>query len=181
MISTKKLLKKIKAWIAIPDIRREIYVDLYEKSHLLADAQYPPAKSFFVEGLSDNRWWWRQHCISFLAFHYPLEDDIVDKIRDLLLNDPDDNVRMTAASGLGARSYLPDKGLLTAIQADPDDLVREASFTSILHLADVPYHIIFKERKRVESGEIETGIDEIMRILKDAGIDLEPGMLEIIE
>lgn len=173
-----KALEEVRAWIENPD-NEEKYSEILRISHALAEAQYLPAKTLFIEGLYDQRWWWREDSISLLAFHYSLEEHIVDRIRELLLNDPDDNVRMTAASALGSRSTLPDRALLTALQTDPDDLVREVAFGSILELVGVPMRIIFKEQKRVELGEIAPSLDEVRRVVKDAGVEVQPHFLEL--
>ena len=126
--------------------------------------------TFFVEGLTDKRWWWRQRCISYLAFHYSLEKSIIYRIKDILLNDPDEDVRITAAGALGSISDSPDKALFTALKADPDDLVKRTAFVSILK-ADIPQKIVNKERGRVNSGEIAPSLDEMRRIIGDAGME----------
>src|SRR4030066_1801611 len=93
-------LNFIKKWKTQP-FPADYYDDIWRKSHDLAEAQYQPAKEVFIEGLDDPDWLWRHDCVTFLGFHYPLENEVVEKIRDLLLNDPSSDVRIAAASALG--------------------------------------------------------------------------------
>ena len=134
------------------------YGDEWAKIHALAEAQYEPARDFFLAGLTDSRAAWRELCLQCLGFHYlfPPDGEIAETIRQVLLNDPNDMVRMAAAAVLGVRSKWPDPVLQHALQVDRDKVVRQAAFISLLDLAKVPYSIVRKEDKRVDAGEIST-------------------------
>ena len=45
---------------------------LWELCHDLADAQFLPAKQFFIEELDDPRFDWREVSVSLLGFRYKL-------------------------------------------------------------------------------------------------------------
>jgi HEAT repeat protein len=118
-------------------IEEDFYGVIWTSAHKLAEAQFEPAKDFFILGLEDSDWVWRESCVSFLGFHFSLNEIALEKIRNLLLNDTSPHVRMAAASVLGGRSALPDYALnkATALDVDPD--VRKAAYESILRLAGV--------------------------------------------
>src|SRR6266511_756443 len=75
----------------------------------LAEAQYLPVIEFCLSCLDDPRSDWRDYSLWTLGYHYDLRPykDILNKIAHLLLNDPDEDVRMLAASVLGIRSEWP--------------------------------------------------------------------------
>jgi|GEM_PF-4157458 len=138
---------------------------LWEEWHELADIQHEPAKEFFIERLQDVRSDWRAVSISLLGFHYSLEQDVLDQIRKLLFSDPDPSVRIAATSVLGHQSKLPEKSLVQALIHDSKPLVREAAFSALLELADVPYKIRLDELEKIDSGEIRPTLDQVKRIL----------------
>lgn len=137
--------------------------------HILAEAQYDPAIEFFLSCLDDLRWRWRYEGVSCLGFHYafPPEGDITEKLRQMLLNDPEPIVRIAVASVLGKRSEWPDPALRTALRSDPDKIVRRAVFAALLTLAKVPLHLIQREEKRVEAGEMRPNWREVKRIIAE--------------
>jgi HEAT repeat protein len=148
------------------------YSIMWRKAHALAENEFPAAKDFFVQGLNDPNWRWRDDCISFLGFHYLLENDILKKIRNLLLFDPNSNVRISAASVLGKQSSLPDPALISAIMKDSNHLVRESAFEAILALAGVSIKKINREIKRLRTGEIQAALSEVKRITEEEKINL---------
>jgi hypothetical protein len=147
----------------------------WAKIHDLAEAGYEPARDFFLAGLTDSRADWRELCLQCLGFHYlfPPDGEIAETIRQVLLNDPNDMVRIAAASILGIRSKWPDPALQHALQSDRNKVVRQAAFISLLELAKVPYSIVRTEDKRVDTGEIRPSWREVQRVITDAGIKLE--------
>jgi HEAT repeats len=138
---------------------------LWEEWHELADAESQPAKEFLIERLQDLRSDWREVSISLLGFHYSLEQDILDQIRDLLVSDPDSGVRIAAAGVLGHQSKLPEKSLVQALIHDTKPLVRETAFSALLELADIPYMIRINELEKIDTGEIYPTLDQVKRIL----------------
>ena len=151
------------------------YGDDWAKIHSLAEAHYEPARDFFLSGLTDSRATWRELCLQCLGFHYifPPDGEIAETIRQVLLNDPDDMVRIAAASVLGVRSKWPDPALKYALQVDRNKDVRQAAFAALLNLAKVPYAILGKEEARVAAGETQPSWREAQRVIAAAGIKLE--------
>ena len=163
-------LEEIKELSAQPDTK-VLGSGLWRKCHRLADAKYPPAKDFFVEKLDDKRWDWRRVSVSLLGFHYDeLEPEIVEKIRDLLINDSDSGVRIAAAYVLGHRSKLPEKTLIHALVFDLDKDVKISAFNALLSLAGVPYRSEVKVMERIRRGEIIPGLDQLKHILEDENL-----------
>jgi hypothetical protein len=146
---------------------------LWEKCHELADAQYLPAMDFFIHELEDPRWDWRRVSVSLLGFHYKLDQNVIDKIRRLLLNDPDSVVRSGCAAVLGNQLTSPDRVLLVALEKDPDHQVRESAFLAILDLGKVPYKIRQKERKKIQSGEVLPDLKQLQRVFTEENITFD--------
>lgn len=148
--------------------------ELSRRMHQLAEAEYPPALELFQSLLKDADWDWRLEGLQLIGFHYDItsNEKLIKKIRQLLLNDPEDNIRITAASILGIRSQWPDNTLVMALQSDPNQFVRYSAFEALLKLARVPYPMIQKEVNRLEKSETEPTLAEVKRILQEANINL---------
>lgn len=155
--------------------------DIWAICHDLAEAQYPPALNFFIEGLNDTAWDWRQRCLQMIGFHYdiPPNSEVIGKVRKMLESDPDGNVRMTAANVLGAISVLPDLSLVSALNSDSDWFVRRSAYLALLQLAGVEYEVYLREDERFnyESEEIEPTLKDVKRILKEEGIEISANSL----
>jgi HEAT repeat protein len=123
----RRLLDEITAMRQRADSRP--YGHDWTKIHALAEAGYEPARDFFLAGLTDSRAAWRELCLQCLGFHYifPPDGEIAETIRQLLLNDPNDMVRIAAASVLGVRAKWPDPALKHALQVDRNKDVRQAA------------------------------------------------------
>ena len=151
---------------------------LWESWHELADAQYEPAKEFFIERLDDARSAWRTESISLLGFHYKLDDQVLEKIRALLLHDTDSGVRIVAASVLGSQGRYPEKALLHALDHDSNNLVREFAFSALLELATVPYLVKRKELRRVKSEETSASLEQVKRVLLEQNLFSQAALLD---
>lgn len=138
---------------------------LWQKCHKLAEAHYLPAMDFFIRELDDPRWNWRRESVSLLGFHYKLDQKAINKIQDLLLNDPDSGVRIACASVLGNQSKLPDKALVEALVHDANALVKESAFAAILDLAGVPYKIREDDLQKLRAGDLLPTVEQIKEIL----------------
>jgi len=175
----EKLETVIRLKMDSPGIARS--TEIWAICHDLAEAQYPPALTFFIEGLNDSAWDWRQRCLQMIGFHYdiPPNSEVTDKVRKMLESDPDNNVRMTAANVLGAISGLPDSSLVTALNSDPDWFVRRSAYLAILQLAGVKYEIYLGEDERFnfESEEIEPTLKEVKRVLREEGKEISVNTL----
>lgn len=141
----------------------------WKKMHGLAEAKYVPAQSFFVTCLDDPRSDWREDCLTCLGFHYQFAPDsnIIVKIRQMLLNDPDAFVRLAATSILGIRSYPSDYSLIAAMQNDIDEDVRLSAFDALLTLTGLPSIIVRQQVEHAREGKVETSLEEVERIKKE--------------
>jgi HEAT repeat protein len=141
----------------------------------LADAGYEPAKALFVEGLDDPDWSWRLDCLTNLGFHYSLAPDgeLMDKVRQMLLTDPSEMIRLSAPFVLANQSTWGDPALLAALQADPEPVVRRSVFDALLRMAGLSFAQSEQQIERIDRGEIEPTWEELQRVLAAAG--LNPG------
>ncbi len=119
---------------------RSIYKDnLWRPLHALAEARDEKAKAFFAEVMKTAKGGdWRLEAVRDIGFHYDLSDDapIVAQIREML-NDPDEDVRMAAASVLGIQSSWPDHDLYRVMTQDPNKFVRGSAFDALLNLSGI--------------------------------------------
>lgn len=171
----QRLLDTLKAWKG-----GKIELDhssAWKMAHSLAEDHYLPAMDFFIAGLNDSDWVWRQDCVQFLGFHYQLDREMVKKIRETLITDPSEEVRMSAASVLGRRSNLPDQALYHALESDPSHFVREAAFESVLGLIGIQYNAINREIKRLKAGDIQPTLDYVKQIARSENIELSRDVL----
>ncbi|MUL36525.1 hypothetical protein [Gloeocapsopsis dulcis] len=148
---------------------------IWRQMHAVAEAQYLPAIDFFISCLDDVNSRWRLEGLQDVGYHYhfPPDSPITEKIRQLLLSDPNDDIRLAAASILGIRSVWLDPALVTALNSDPEKYVRYVAFNSLLTLAGVPYLVVKREEERAKSGEIPATFEQVKRIVAEAGIDIE--------
>ena len=151
---------------------------LWESWHELADAQYEPAKEFFIERLKDSRWDWRRESVSLLGFHYKLEDQVLEKIRTVLIHDTDSGVRIAAASVLGSQGKYPERTVIYALENDSSDLVRESAFGALLHLAGVPFRTIRKEVEKVKSKEVVPSLNQVKQVLREQNMLSQASLLD---
>lgn len=162
--------------------------EIWKKMHALAEAGYVPAIDFFKLFLDDPDWDWRLEGVQLLGFHYLFtpQSEILRKFRQLLLADPQAQVRMSAAMALGSQlarmgpaskseSQLqwPDRALVQAMQSDSDEDGRRAAFEALLTSAGVPFPIVTAEVQQTEKAKIQPTLADVRRILQEAGIDLE--------
>jgi HEAT repeat protein len=143
--------------------------------HVLAEAGYHPAIEFCISCLDDTRADWRECGLEALGYHYDLRPykDILNKIAYLLLADPNDFVRMAAASVLGIRSEWPDKALLNALQTDSDYFVRATAFDALLGLAGVSHLKQMEIMDHLNGEAIPATLDLLKQTLTDLGIDIK--------
>lgn len=142
--------------------------DVYlEKMHPLAEEQHEAAKAFFIECLSDKRVEWRYSCLRAVGFHYDLSSDepTKDKLRHLLLHDPDDLVRSAAASILERSSTWPETALFRSLQTEKDHDVKKVVFLALLIHGGLPRSLYNKFYKLLEKGEIEPTLVELKKTL----------------
>jgi hypothetical protein len=154
---------------------RSIYADkLNRRLHALAEAQDETAKIFFVTLLQADNASWRLESLRNLGFHYDLggEPSLIERIRDLLLKDPDVDVRMAAASILGIQSAWPDRTLYEAMTTDINHFVNEAAFESLLRLSGMSYRECQIVMKQVETGALRVSAESLDSLLGSKFTDL---------
>jgi HEAT repeat protein len=154
--------------------------EVWRLGHDLAEAKFLPAKAYFLEGLFESNWAWRDSCISFLGYHYILDEDDLDRIRDVALTDPYYYVRRAAVYVLGDLSSLPEKALIKALLSDQENAVRKDAFVAILKLFKVSKKAIHREQRRIDSGEIQPTLEYIKQVLERQGIPYTPDMFNLL-
>jgi hypothetical protein len=149
---------------------RKYNSEVWSLGHDLAEAGYIPAAAYFLEGLNDPSWSWRQDCIRFLGFHYKLDQGVLNKIGDLALADPSSHVRMTAVTVLGNYSSLPEKTLTKVLVSDKSNSVRKVAFKAVLKMFGVSKEVITRELKMLKTQDKQPTLEIIEEILEKEGI-----------
>jgi hypothetical protein len=146
---------------------------LWSKMHHLAEVEYAPALPFFITLLDHSDWDWRAYGVELIGFHYQFAPDsaLAERMRDILLNDPRDEVRMPAASVLSVRSQWPDTALEQALRTDSDDQIRRVAFVSLLKLAGVSFPVARQIEAQMEAGEFEPSPHTLNATLRDLGFE----------
>ncbi len=156
--------------------------EMWSEMHDLAEAGYEPAVEFFQSFLDDPNWDWRLEGVRLLGFHYlfAAESDIIGKFRQLLLTDPNDFVRSSAAMALGSQlerlrpgPEWPDRALLQAMREDPDKQIRLVAFEKLLSTAGLLFPVVRAEREHVEKTGRRPTIADVKRILREHQIEPE--------
>ncbi len=169
--------KKIIELAAQPDTN--IYgTGLWKKCHDLADAQFLPARRFFIKELDDSRWDWREASVSLLGFHYKLGSKILEKIRFMLIHDPESGVRIACAGVLGHQSKFPDRALFAALINDKEINVRIMAFDALLELGGVSKETQLKELKNMRTGKKKASLAVLRRIYAEENLI---STLELVE
>lgn len=155
---------------------RSIYEGkLSRRLHALAEAHNEKAKTFFAEVMqSANDGTWRLETLRDIGFHYDLSDDpaIVTKIREMLLSDPDEDVRMAAASILGIQSSWPDEALYRAMLNDVEEFVRFSAFESLLTLSGMSHKESWRVYGQLKDGKIPVTTESLKALVGDKFSDL---------
>jgi hypothetical protein len=137
--------------------------DSVQKIRELAKNKFIPSLDLFQKMLDDDRSDWTIKGLNAIAY-FDLEESVVSKIRDLLLNSKYPSVKMTASSILGLKSKWPDAALRKCLMTEEDRDVRISATRAILELAKVNFRAVDLEIDRMKSGEIEPEFSEIERI-----------------
>lgn len=155
---------------------RSIYQDILSRRlHALAEAQDEKAKAFFAEVMhSAEDSDWRLETLRDIGFHYDLRNDpaIVAQIREMLLSDPDVDVRMAAASILGIRSSWPDQALYWAMLNDVEEFVRFCAFESLLKLSGMSRKESWRVYGQLKDGKIPVTPESLKALMGDKFSDL---------
>ena len=79
-------------------------------AHPLAKKRYEPLRKFLIELLDFPNEILRLNAVHLLGSHWPEKQDIGRKRVELLINDPNDDVRMLLASALSHIKYVEARG-----------------------------------------------------------------------
>ena len=138
--------------------------------HALAEAHDEKAKAFFVEVMQiaeDSEW--RLEMLRDIGFHYDLSHDpaIVRQIREMLLSDPDEDVRNAAAIILGSQSSWPDRALYRAMLNDAHNGVRLSAFEALLTLSGMSYKEYTHAYAQAKAGKISITPESLKALVGD--------------
>lgn len=144
-----KLLQKAKSWSITADDKKDIerlYRDILTNRvpnelldtaiYIFGPAGYFKAVPFVVSLLDHEDFLLRSTAVKVIAFHWQMKSH-VDKIIEMLLNDPDEDVRTWAATGLGV-SFRGNrnKKLLTILRGvvtnDTNSYVQISAYEAML-------------------------------------------------
>lgn len=142
--------------------RKQILEKMIDISHI----GYIPAMEFFFVGLDDPDWSWRLEHLGALGYHYKIENEskFSKKIGELLLHDPSELVRMSAATVMSRFAVWPDRNLISALTHDRDYDVRKAAFDALLLLLGVPMIDIQKIQRDMMNIDLGSSIDALRLI-----------------
>jgi hypothetical protein len=138
----------------------------------LANANCQPALLLFEEMLDDSRDEARYMTLGLLAQMEGLEanERILKKVRQILLDDPDDLSRGEAARILGSNSKWPDSALERAIAVEEHPPAQQAIFLAILRLL-TSWDFADKMRSDVRKGKVELSLESALAL---AGAEAAP-------
>lgn len=169
------VLAHIREKLSDSHVKKAERFEIWDQLHALAESRYKAAIDLFVEGLGDTNSAWRFAYLADLGFHYDVEDlrPHVERIRALLLGDPDEDVRRAAASIIGRIASWPDTALLHALAHDPETAVRDASFEALLLQLGFPLPDLRTLRHTLVLQGKEATIETLEEISKQYGHNLE--------
>jgi HEAT repeat protein len=169
------LLDEIRAEFDDPTAKHAHRHNIWVKLHTLAEKRYGPAFELFVRGLDDPDSAWRYVYLRNFGFHYAADDlrPYLNRIRALLQNDPDEDVRRTAASVIERISTWPDQALLHALENDEDGMVRETAFESLLMQLGVPMAELRTLRYELRQRGVDVTVGALKEIAARSGLSID--------
>ena len=122
--------------------------EFYKIAHPLAETRYEPLRKFLIELLESPNEIFRLNAVHLLGSHWPEKQDIGKKLIELLINDPNDDVRMLAASALSHIKYVEAQKALSQCVSNPreDPSVRDSCIDAIRILSGTPQLQILREQ-----------------------------------
>ncbi len=151
---------------------------IYRRLHDLAERRFAPARAFCASCLARLDAEWRSIAVMCLH-HYDLDDApaLLDRLRWMLGNEPDSDVRIWIAGILGAQptgaDAWPDRALARALDDDPNFQVRANAFRGLIETAGIPYPQAQQALQQMERGEIPITWAAIERIVAAAQGDTQ--------
>ena len=120
----------------------------YQVAHPLAEKRYEPLRKFLIELLESPNEIFRLNAVHLLGGHWPEKQDIGEKLTELLINDPNDDVRMLSASALSHIRYTESRATLLQCINDPKEVsfVKDSCIDAIRILDGTPQLQILQEQ-----------------------------------
>ena len=120
----------------------------YGIAHPLAEKRYEPLRKFLIEMLDSPNEIVRLNAVHLLSGHWPEKQDIGKKLVELLINDPNDDVRMLSASALSHIKYVESRAALHQCLNDPKEtsFVKDSCIDAIRILDGTPQLQILQEQ-----------------------------------
>lgn len=150
----------------------------YRRLHDLAAERSAPARTFFESLLAHLDAEWRLIAVQCLS-HYELADSpgLLDRMRQMLANDPDGHVRIWLAGILGRRynqvRAWPEEALINVLDNDPNLSVRANAFRGLLDNAPIPYATAQEAMSALDREEFPPTWEEVERIVAAAQGDMQ--------
>lgn len=164
------ILTRIRGTMTNTPLEEDESEAIYQQLHDLAEQQFAPARTFCESRLCSVDAAWRLIAVQCL-FHYDLSDSpaLLTKVRWLLANDPDSDVRIWLSGILGAQhteaDAWPDAALVRVLAEDPVIQVRFNAFRELLLSSRIPYARALQVFQQFERGEIQPTWAELERIV----------------
>ena len=120
----------------------------YQIAHPLAEKRYEPLRKFLIELLESPNEICRLNAVRLLGGHWPEKQDIGEKLIELLINDPNDDVRMLSASALSHIKYVKSRTVLWQCLNNPKEVsfVKDSCIDAIRILDGTPQLQILQEQ-----------------------------------
>jgi hypothetical protein len=133
----------------------------------LEKANYAPAKALFRAMLGDKNARIRTRGLTHLQLMKNVSSDreILDKVREIVVNDPNDLTRQWAALLLAGHSRWPDEALKRALAKETDPSTKEAIFLAVLELM-TSWDFADSMRSDVQSESIELTLKSAEKLAK---------------
>jgi len=128
-------------------------------------ANYEPAKALFRAMLDHKKERFRTRALNHLQLMRDLssDDELLEKVRDVVVNDPEELTRSAAALLLAAHSRWPDEGLKRALEKETDPQTKEGIFLSILQLM-TSWDFADAKRSDVTGGDIALSMESATKL-----------------
>jgi len=130
----------------------------------LARANHEPLKALLGQMLDDERDQARYMAADYLhEMELQPDDEILDKVRALVVNDSDALTRASAALVLGSHSRWPDAALEQALSKEKEPQAKQAIFLAILELM-TSWDFADGQRSAVDQGTVELSMESATKL-----------------
>jgi hypothetical protein len=133
----------------------------------LANAKYAPAQPLILQMLDSDDSSWRRAALSGLARWDEWSPEVIERMRKVVVDDDDEDVRGAAAGILGANNNSwPDPSLQRALEKDPSRRVRESALESALLLNGLTWPEVQGALADVRAGNVEPSLATFAAIIE---------------